>query len=217
MGDPANRNPLRLVALFGAAVAMMAAALLLRHPAAPAPTQPTRASDAESEACPELRSLDPALTGLPLEELEHRYLATGLLPPFSAKDQLRSMQAATSAYAPEKRACMYKVMLVSSVGTAKGMTQLPGMWGRDRPSAEIAELFRKAPLKSSYTLAQREDLLAQVESTFLPGLKAETPGDVEFWRRMYYGLLLTCEATDSALEQLHAMRPHDCLGIKPRL
>jgi hypothetical protein len=226
MDDPKRDRALnRVRVLFAVALAVAATTLVLvraTRPAAPALPEPTspgasgRTGAADAEACPALRSFDPALTALSVEELEQRVVAGGVVPPTAARDQVQGMEAAAAAYAPELRTCMLKVMLVQSVGTLPGLGRLPGLWGRDRSSAEIAQLYRSTPLRSDYSPAQRDDLLAQVEQNVIPHLKAERPEDAEFWRRLYYGLLLTCDATDSALESLGATRPHDCLHFQPR-
>ena len=41
-------------------------------------------------------------------------------------------------------------------------------------------------------------MLAQIESLFIATLAQHEPGDADYWRRMYLGLEITCEATDEA-------------------
>jgi hypothetical protein len=204
--DGPARVVLIVVAIFvvGAAVAL----LLVRRPM----KLPTRPPD-----CPELAAFDPALAALPVAELERRLRASALVPPFAVESQLAGMRAATAAYRPEKRDCMYRVMLVQAVGSAPAIRgTIPALWGLDRPSAELRRLFLAAELRRPWSADERADVLAQIDENILPALRADSDADREHWRRMYYGLLLTCEASDEELARLGARRPPNCPGLTPR-
>jgi serine/threonine protein kinase len=213
-GTPA-RVVVPLVVL--AIVAALSAAIVHVHRApsrAPAAASPS--ATPAPQACPELQALSPELTALSVEELEDRMRKGGLVQPSALERQIQGMEKAVAAYAPENRACALRAMLVQSVAAIPEMAKRPGMWGRDRSSDELAKLYRTTPLRSGYTLAQRDDMLAQVDERFVANLKVEAPGDAEFWRRMYYALLLTCDATDAALAELGAPRGKDCVDLHPR-
>jgi len=182
-----------------------------------APPPPERVQEAPALAsCPELASLNPALVELPLETLESQYVAGLGVPPSMAKDSLEGLKASLVSQAPERRACVYRVMLIHARGGAAAVRKIPGAWGLDKPSAEIARSFLELPMRGQLSGPQREDLLAQVEEYVIPHLQADTAGDREHWRRQYYGLLLTCEAADEALLRLEAQRPRECLTFRPR-
>jgi hypothetical protein len=182
---------------------------------APAPaSEPAPAAQAKS--CPELAGLNPALVDQPIQALESALVTSVGLPPSSSRQYLESLKGSLVSYAPEKRDCMYRVLLIQARGSAAGVRKGFGTWGLDRPGAEIARLFLTAKLAVPRTRAQREDLLAQIEEYTIPALQAKTDGDREYWRRLYYGLLLICEASDDTLHQLEAERPQQCLRFTPR-
>ena len=174
------------------------------------------ASEASVKGCPELASLNPALVELPLEALESQLVSGSGLPPSAGKQYLEALRAQLSVYAPDRRECMYRVMLIQARGAASFVRRLPGNWGLDRPSPEIARSFLSLPMKRQLGREQREDLLAQVEEYVIPNLQAQGAGDREHWRRRYYGLLLTCEASEETLKKLEATRPTECLRFEPR-
>ena len=217
-----QRRP--LIAIAAIALVLVLAGLIVavrwpkEPPASPPPIPPAQPATSAKRgvSCPELAGLNPALVDLPVETLESQ-LVTGLgLPPTNARQYLESIKASLVAYAPEKRECMYRVMLIGARGSAAAVRRVPGTWGLDRPSAEIARLFLDLPLQKQLDRAQREDLLAQVDENVIPHLQAQTDGDREYWKRLYYGLLLTCEADDATLHKLEAQRPTGCLHFVPR-
>ncbi len=109
------------------------------------------------------------------------------------------------------------IMLMGSVATEETtLRATPELWGHTREVKELELLFLEMPLLQRWNVAQRKDVLAQIDSTFVATLTEKEPGDREHWRRQYYGVELTCEATDEVLEQLKAKRPKDCLNLTPR-
>ncbi len=95
------------------------------------------------------------------------------------------------------------------------MKTSPAMWGFRQPSETTRQQFLELPLTKGWSLEQRKDVLAQVDSNVLPHLEVVLPEDAEYWRRMYYGLLVTCEVTDETLVQLRAQRPTNCVNFTP--
>ncbi|MBE2250603.1 MAG: serine/threonine protein kinase [Myxococcus sp.] len=171
-------------------------------------------------AAPECQGSDiykPELRALSVEALEQKVANSRLMPPSASRRQLELLKSSATAYDPSKHECMYRLMLMGSVAaesTTIGAT--PELWGQTREAKELELLFLEMPLLQRWSVAQRRDVLAQLEATFIANLKQEAPGDEEHWRRQYYGLELTCEATDEVLEQLGAKRPSSCPGLQPR-
>ena len=157
------------------------------------------------------------LRRLSLAELERRFQASRLLPPSAARGQLERLKASATAYEPFKRDCMYRMMLMGSVATEETTLRATAeFWGQTREVKELELLFLEMPLLPRWTVAQRKDVLAQIDSSFVAPLAQEEPGDRDHWVRHYYGLELTCEATDEVLEQLKTKRPKSCLKLTPR-
>jgi len=177
-------------------------------------------ASAQSAGCPELDALDPKLATLSVEDLERRFRDSWLLTPSTADRQLESIRSAAGAYVPERRACLTRVSLVSSIVSQEHLRRTtPSLWGLDHTSEELRGLYLSVPLRPPYTKDERLDVLAQIETNFLPSLAADSGADRDFWRREYYGLAVVCDAADDALVTLHASRPAggDCLHLKPRV
>jgi hypothetical protein len=167
--------------------------------------------------CPELASYDSALTSLPIPELEGRLRTSGVMMPSTVDQSLAGMRAQLGTYPAERRECMYKMMLVAQVSSLSSIARsIPGGWAHGRTSADLANLFRSVPLREPWTLSERDEVLALVEQNVITSLRADGEGDREYWRHMYYGLLLQCEATDEALRTLEAPREaNNCLRFRP--
>ena len=167
--------------------------------------------------CPGSDVYKPEVRQLSNAELERRLQASRLMPPSTARHQLEVFKSTAGAYDPSKRDCMVRMMLMGSVATEETtLRSIPELWGHTREVKELELLFLEMPLLQRWNVAQRKDVLAQIDSTFVATLAEKEPGDREHWQRQYYGLELTCEATDEVLEQLKATRPKSCLNLTPR-
>jgi serine/threonine protein kinase len=180
-------------------------------------TQVALAAPQASGDCPSLRMYDPAITKLSVAELEQRALALRYIAPSVAARQLESMKASTANYAPDMRECLYKSTLVTTVLNERTVLQsTPSLWGHTHELAELQRLFMELPLKEDWSAEQRKSVLGQVETLFVANLRKDAPGDGDYWRRMYYGLMITCEATDAALQQVGARRNDgNCPKLRP--
>jgi hypothetical protein len=167
--------------------------------------------------CPQLAIYDPKWRALSVGELEEQLLHVPYMRRSDAKKQLETLKSYSQAYAADQRGCMYRASLIAMVSNVDTvMKSSPVMWGLAVPSETLKQQFLELPLKKPWTLEQRKDVLAQIDSNVLPNLETPIPEDAEYWRRMYYGIELTCEATDAALEQLRAQRPTGCTNFVPR-
>ena len=167
--------------------------------------------------CPGSEIYKPELRNLSLEELEARVVATRIMPPSLAQRQLSTLQASAQNYDPSKRTCMYRMMLMGSVAAEETtLASTPELWGHRREVKDLEMLLLEMPLKERWTVAQRKDIISQIDTIFVANLKKDAPGDEEHWRRQYLGLELTCEATDETLAELKAKRPGSCLNLTPR-
>jgi hypothetical protein len=177
---------------------------------APPPVAPPAA------ACPGLDLYAPELRELPTAELERRVLNLPIYRPSDAKKQLAMLKVQTESYAPDKRECMFRSMLLGSVTGAQTVLRTqPGLWGHTRELGRLRSLFMELPLKRGWSTAQREAVLQRIESLFIANLDAKDEADRDFWRRQYYGIELLCEVTDEALAELHTQRPDSCLDLEP--
>lgn len=170
--------------------------------------------------CPALAMYDPAFAALSIAELERRALALRYIAPSVAARQLETMKTSAENYAPAMRECMYKATLVQTVLNERTVLQsTPAMWGHTREVGELERLFMEQPLREDWSAAQRRSVLQQVETLFIANLKKDAPGDDAYWRRMYYGILFTCEASDEALASARARRQSEgsCLKLKPAI
>jgi hypothetical protein len=168
-------------------------------------------------ACPELDGLDAALAALDAGELERRFRAGATVPPSAAEKQLAALRTQADAAPPERRSCVHRAALAHAVA-AQTQTKrgTPGLWGLDHPSEEIKARFLAEPLRSAWSREERLDVIAQIEDQSIAPLAGKSPGDVEHWRRRWYGLALACEGTDEALAHAGAARPADCPRFAPR-
>ena len=182
---------------------------------APAATAPGGASD-----CTALRMYDPAITRLSVAQLEQRAREARHLAPSVALRQLETLRASAENYAPDMRECLYKAILVQTVLSERTVLQsTPGMWGHTKELTELERLFMEQPLREDWSAAQRRSVLDQIEKLFIANLAKEAPGDEIYWRRMYYGILFSCEASDAALAAAKTRRPADgnCVKLKPTI
>lgn len=167
--------------------------------------------------CPGLDYYDPALVALSVPELEKKAGSLPYLLPSQARQQLRTLQASTLSFREDKRSCMYRMSLIASVASIPAVfAAAPSLFGHTTTSAQLRSWFLEMPLREKWTTAQRASVLQQIDELFLPNLKVEIPEDAEFWKRQYYGIVLTCEATELTLEKIKAQRNKDCLNLKPK-
>ncbi len=191
---------------------LLAAAVLLRPADSVAPVV---AAPAQPSGCPGLDLYDPSLTSLSVPELEQKVLESRVMMPSMAHQQLDTLKSTVMNNAPDKRDCMYKAMLVGSVAGEATTLRLPQMWGMDKPPKELELMFFELPTRKKWGIAQKKAVLARIESLFIANLKKKIPEDGDYWRRMYFGIELRCEATDEALLELNAQRPDSCLNVSP--
>jgi len=180
---------------------------------APATAAPAGAGD-----CTALRMYDPAIATLSVAQLEQRARDARYLAPSAALRQLEALRASADNYAPDMRECLYKASLVQAVLNERTVLQsTPGMWAHTKELAELERLFMEQPLREDWSAAQRRSVLDQIDKLFIANLAKEAPGDEVFWRRMYYGLAFSCEASDAALAAAKTRRPPDgnCPKLKP--
>ena len=180
---------------------------------APATAAPAGAGD-----CAALRMFDPAITTLSVAQLEQRARDARYLAPSAALRQLETLRASAENYAPDMRECLYKASLVQAVLNERTVLQsTPALWAHTKELAELERLFMEQPLREDWSAAQRRSVLDQIDKLFIANLAKEAPGDEVYWRRMYYGLAFSCEASDAALAAAKARRPPDgnCPKLKP--
>lgn len=191
------------------------AALLLRPP--PPPMTTTAPPPLAASPCPALDTYEPSISRLSVPELEERVLKSRIMMPSQNKQQLETLRATVGSYAPEQRDCMYRSMLAGSVASEQTVLKsVPENWGQAHEVEELRAWFLDVPLQKKWTMAQRQDVLDQLDSLFIANLKKEGPGDEAYWQRLYYGIELACEATDATLERFQAKRPSSCLNLRPR-
>jgi hypothetical protein len=167
--------------------------------------------------CPELSDLEPALARLDRDALERRLRAGAILPPSGIEKQLAALRTQADAAPPARRACLYRTALARNVASQESARRTtPSLWGLERPSAELRELFLTEKLTRGWSRQERLDVLAQVDAVPISRLAGADAADLEHWRRQYYGLLVTCEVADELLPRLGAARPPDCLRHAPR-
>ncbi|MCU0698702.1 MAG: serine/threonine protein kinase [Myxococcaceae bacterium] len=168
-------------------------------------------------ACPGSDLYKDELRRLSTAELEQKVRAMRLMPPSMMARQLESMQGTVSNAPRDNRECMYRLMLMSTLSSEEtALRTTPELWGHTREVNELELLLLEMPLKERWTVAQRKDVIRQIDELYVANLKKDGPEDETHWRRQYLGLELTCEATDEVLTQLGARRPSSCLNLTPR-
>ena len=179
---------------------------------------PATAAAAGAADCAALRMYDAAIATLSVAQLEQRARDARYLAPSAARRQLEGLRASAENYAPDMRECLYKASLVQAVLNERTVLHsTPGMWAHTKELAELERLFMEQPLREDWSEAQRRSVLDQIDKLFIANLAKEAPGDEVFWRRMYYGLAFSCEASDAALAAAKTRRPPDgnCPKLKP--
>jgi len=168
-------------------------------------------------SCPELAAYDPAFTRLSVPELESRLRDSAVMMPSMVEQSLEGMRSSLAIYRVDKRECMYRAMLVAQLASYAVMAHsAPGGWAQGRNSTELAGLFRTVPLREPWTGSERNEVLSLLERHVISSLRADVEGDREYWRHMYYALLLQCEATDEALRNMGAPREaNSCVRFRP--
>lgn len=184
------------------------------------PTKPAAAPLAEGEVpeCSQLAIYDTPMTRMPVPELERRAASMKYMSPSMMANQLKTLKATVETFHPDQRECTYRAMLIRVVLNEKVvLASSPTLWGHSRDVPELERLFLEQPLRNDWTVAQRKDVLRQVETLFIANLQKDAPGDDVYWRRMYYGMLVSCELTDEARAKVGAPRigENSCLKIKP--
>jgi hypothetical protein len=168
--------------------------------------------------CPQLGVYDTPMTRMTVAQLEQRVKNLKYLSPSAIANQFVTLKASADSFHPDSRECLYRSMLIRVVLNEKVvLASTPTLWGHTRDVPELERLFLEQPLQQDWTLAQRKDVLRQVETVFIANLQKDAPGDDVYWRRMYYGLLFACEATGEAREKAGAKRvpENNCLKLKP--
>jgi hypothetical protein len=172
-----------------------------------------------TDDCPGLDRYDPALASLPVPALEERLRQSGAMMPSQIEQSLRSLRAAAATYREGYRDCMYRLMLLGeTTAFAQIVEGTPSAWAAGRPSADLVQLFRTVMLRDAWTPAEREATLAFLEQNMIKRVNVQAEGDREYWRHLYYGRLIQCEASDETLRALGAPREESsCVRYHPRV
>jgi hypothetical protein len=195
-----RRRAVELLAVAGAVAGGAALAIALRCRDDAPPIEP-------APACPELAGYSPEIVNRPIAELQHALL--GVMSPAMVRDQLAAIRSKLEQYRPERRECMYRVMLI-------GMAPTPHSplvrWGIDRPSGELEQLYLRIETDPPRSEADRRRVLGFVDSAVGTIAGSAAADEHEWWRREYLGMVITCQASRSELATLGARRPRpqDC-------
>jgi hypothetical protein len=179
---------------------------------------------APSAACAALAPLATRYTSQSVEALRAQLLNSSPLPPSMAGGQLEGIEGALNAYKDDHKDCMRKAMLFHSLAAQESLVGKGGrLWFYGHSSATLRGRFEQAPLlpidgQRAWTASARKDVARFVETQIIPNLAADNEADREHWRRMYYGGLLACHATDAELSQLGGRRDRaSCLDVSSLL
>ncbi|WP_294771145.1 serine/threonine-protein kinase [uncultured Rhodoferax sp.] len=211
---PASSRPVVAVAPVPVAPVSVPVAVAA-NAAPPASTESVRG---EMPECAQLSVYEPPMTRMTVAQLEQRARDVKYLAPSAIANQLQAIKANADSFHPDSRECLYRAMLIRMVLNEKVvLASSPALWGHTRDVPELERLFLEQPLQQDWSLAQRKDVLRQVETLFIANLQKDAPGDDVYWRRMYYGMLFACEATDEARSKAGAKRipENNCLKLKP--
>jgi eukaryotic-like serine/threonine-protein kinase len=155
-------------------------------------------------ACPR----DAAASSFSAEQLEARARALTHPMPSVVEASLQSLRSSASKAASADQDCRYRSALLAFINTEQAAVQASTtLWGHTRELPELKNWLRTLPLNGDWTEQQRNAALAHIDTAYIAPLGNLKPGDADYWRRGYIGLVLTCELTDAALRQLDARRP----------
>lgn len=215
-GKPERSSPLPWLAIVGIGVAALAGGAAVKFFGQQGAGPTLTPAGSHPWGCVELDYYSPELTKLDIPQLEARVRNLRISPPSANEKQLPMLKASSENMAPEKRECFYRAALVGTVASeATVLKSVPEQWGQAHEVEELKTLFLELPLKQKWSLAQRRKILDTIENLFIANLKKDAPGDGDYWRRMYFGIELTCEATDETLQKLGAKRSTSCLNLSP--
>ncbi len=218
--------------LGGAAVVLAGGALWValqgRGPSAPASNLPTinmggtqmagpvtivgsgnagQSSLGKSSGACSLSGISPAIANLSIAQLEERAEASRIMMPSVAARQLKTLKLTADKY-PEgdgegQRSCLLRRMLAQSIEQESVViATTPTLWGQNRSVDELKKLLISTPFVKNYASQERQTLIDKVETMFIANLQKNHPGDGDYWRRMYYGIVINCEATEDARKAL---------------
>jgi eukaryotic-like serine/threonine-protein kinase len=182
------------------------------------PTTTTAVATGEMPECPQLDVYDDPMTKMTVAELEKKARNVKYMAPSVIATQMDAIKTRAYSFHPVARECLYRSMLIRFVlNESVVLASSASLWGHTRTVPELERLFMEQPLKHDWTPAQRKDVLRQIETLFIANLQKDAPGDDEYWRRMYYGLIFMCEATGEAREKAGAKRvtENNCLKLQP--
>jgi eukaryotic-like serine/threonine-protein kinase len=217
--------------LGGAAVVLAGGALWValqgRGPNTPTTNLPTTNAGQSSlgkasNAC-SLSGVSPAIANLSIAQLEARAEASRIMMPSVAARQLKTLKLTADKY-PEgegegQRSCLLRRMLAQSIEQESVViATTPTLWGQGRSLDELKKLLISTPFVKNYSSQERQILIDKVETMFIANLQKNHPGDGDYWRRMYYGIVINCEATDDARKALgiEAIDAGSCVTIPVR-
>jgi eukaryotic-like serine/threonine-protein kinase len=130
--------------------------------------------------------------------------------PSVVEASLQSLRSSASKAASAEQDCRYRSALLAFINTEQAAVQASAtLWGHTRELPELKNWLRTLPLNGDWTEQQRNAALAHIDTAYIAPLGKLKPGDADYWRRGYIGLVLACELTDAALRQLDARRPSE--------
>ncbi len=174
---------------------------------------------ASAPDCPGTANADPALSKASTDTLEKQANAVRSMSPSATARWLAQMQAHAQSRPAQARECAWRTALIETILNDRALlASSPVMWGNTRNTQELESLFLRLPLRANWTTGQRRSVLSQLESQLIAQRVQQTPGDIDFWRRRYYGLLLNCEVDEAQRAALGAPRPREdeCPKLRPQ-